>query len=342
MEDPDIECTAVMPAGPGGDFSTIVRSDDRARGLPETPSELFAYDAIILSNVPREALERQVHGLDRRVDRPPRRRALHGRRAELVRLGPVGRHPGRPDAPGRGRARRARLGRVARRDPARRRRGDPPALAHRRRRRAEPGPAQDPAELPRPQPARPGQADGRGPGPGRPRLARRRAGLAVQPYRPGPDDGPGHRDHPPVRRRVHPVLGPGRRPLLQEVLAERGLLADRELVDRPPPAPGRDRQAALPARASRSSCRPGPSTRTPRRRSTTGWPSRSSRSRPPTSTSDNSPLRKPAAGPAPGRRPGPAPPLGRGVRPRQDSPPRSRTPPPCRSPTARTSPPASR
>lgn len=55
MEDPDIECTAVMPTA-DGDFSILARSDERGRGLPETPSELFAYDAIILSNVPREAL----------------------------------------------------------------------------------------------------------------------------------------------------------------------------------------------------------------------------------------------------------------------------------------------
>src|SRR6185437_155201 len=59
MEDPDIECTAVMPGGPGGDYSMLVRTDERSRGLPETPSELFAYDAIILSNVPREALSDQ-------------------------------------------------------------------------------------------------------------------------------------------------------------------------------------------------------------------------------------------------------------------------------------------
>ena len=59
MEDPDIECTAVMPGGAGGDFSTMVRTDEQWRGLPETPSELFAYDAIILSNVPRDVLSDQ-------------------------------------------------------------------------------------------------------------------------------------------------------------------------------------------------------------------------------------------------------------------------------------------
>jgi uncharacterized membrane protein len=59
MEDPDIECTAVLPAGSNGDYSMLARADERGRGLPETPSELYAYDAIILSNVPREALSDQ-------------------------------------------------------------------------------------------------------------------------------------------------------------------------------------------------------------------------------------------------------------------------------------------
>ena len=50
------------------------------------------------------------------------------------------------------------------------------------------------------------------------------------------------------------------------------LLADRKLFDRPPPPAGRDRQAALSAgRADRRSA-PGPSTRTPRPRSTTASP----------------------------------------------------------------------
>ncbi len=63
MEDPDVECTAILaPAGAGGDFSATVRSDDRNRGLPETPSELYAYDAIILSNVPRAILDDKSMG----------------------------------------------------------------------------------------------------------------------------------------------------------------------------------------------------------------------------------------------------------------------------------------
>ena len=59
--DPDVECTAVAP-GSEGDFSILVRSDEARRGLPETASEIFAYDAIILSNVPREALSDQQLG----------------------------------------------------------------------------------------------------------------------------------------------------------------------------------------------------------------------------------------------------------------------------------------
>lgn len=62
MEDPDLECTAVLPSAADGGFTAVSRVDDRGRGLPETPSELFAYDAIILSNVPREALGEKYMG----------------------------------------------------------------------------------------------------------------------------------------------------------------------------------------------------------------------------------------------------------------------------------------
>jgi hypothetical protein len=57
-EDPDVECTVMRPNG-AGDFSSVVRANENWRGLPETPSEWFAFDAIILSNVPREVLSDQ-------------------------------------------------------------------------------------------------------------------------------------------------------------------------------------------------------------------------------------------------------------------------------------------
>jgi uncharacterized membrane protein len=70
MEDPDIECTAVVPAGGEGDFGFLQRVDERARGLPESPSEWFAYDALILSNMPREALsDQQVAWVDEWIAR---------------------------------------------------------------------------------------------------------------------------------------------------------------------------------------------------------------------------------------------------------------------------------
>jgi uncharacterized membrane protein len=70
MEDPDIECTAVFPAGGEGDFGFLRRLDEPARGLPESPSEWFAYDAIILSNMPREALsDQQVAWVDEWIAR---------------------------------------------------------------------------------------------------------------------------------------------------------------------------------------------------------------------------------------------------------------------------------
>jgi uncharacterized membrane protein len=62
MEDPDIECTVVTPTGPDGDFAEFARVGENGRGLPETPSELFAYDAIVLSNVPREAFSDKYLG----------------------------------------------------------------------------------------------------------------------------------------------------------------------------------------------------------------------------------------------------------------------------------------
>ncbi len=70
MEDPDIECTVVVSPGGEGDFGFLQRVDEPARGLPESPSEWFAYDAIILSNMPREALsDQQVAWIDEWIAR---------------------------------------------------------------------------------------------------------------------------------------------------------------------------------------------------------------------------------------------------------------------------------
>jgi uncharacterized membrane protein len=59
MEDPDLECTAMIPGAPGSDFTTVVRANETSRALPETPSEWFAFDAIILSNASRDVLSDQ-------------------------------------------------------------------------------------------------------------------------------------------------------------------------------------------------------------------------------------------------------------------------------------------
>ncbi len=50
MEDPDIECTAVVSGESGGDLT------GRWRSFPENASQFFAYDAMILSNVSRDVL----------------------------------------------------------------------------------------------------------------------------------------------------------------------------------------------------------------------------------------------------------------------------------------------
>jgi uncharacterized membrane protein len=59
MEDPDLECTAMIPSGAGNDFTTVVRANETSRALPDTPSEWFAFDAIILSNASRDFLSDQ-------------------------------------------------------------------------------------------------------------------------------------------------------------------------------------------------------------------------------------------------------------------------------------------
>jgi uncharacterized membrane protein len=53
MEDPDIECTVVVLGDGGGDFT------GHWRLFPESASQFFAYDAMILSNVSRDVLNDQ-------------------------------------------------------------------------------------------------------------------------------------------------------------------------------------------------------------------------------------------------------------------------------------------
>jgi uncharacterized membrane protein len=57
LEDRDVDCTAVVAAGSAGDFAFAARADNSGPGFPEIASELFAYDVIILSNVPASALD---------------------------------------------------------------------------------------------------------------------------------------------------------------------------------------------------------------------------------------------------------------------------------------------
>ena len=94
-------------------------------GLPEIASELFAYDAIILSNVPaRRSSDQHLAWIDEWIGRRGGG-LLHGRRSQQLRVRPVERDLGRRDAPRGARPR-------------------PPATGTRRRRRSirsPPGPS---------------------------------------------------------------------------------------------------------------------------------------------------------------------------------------------------------
>ena len=59
MEDPDVECTAVVPGAVGRRLLDAGENRRALADFPRTPSQLFAYDAIILSNVPRDVLSDQ-------------------------------------------------------------------------------------------------------------------------------------------------------------------------------------------------------------------------------------------------------------------------------------------
>ena len=196
MEDPDVECTAVMPGGADGDFS-----DARPRRRPRP-------------GAPRDPLGAVRLRRDHPQQRPPRGpRATStspgstsgsaaagagsawsaGRTRSARAGGPTPRSAGCSRSSS---TRRPRLGRVARRDPAVADGRDPPDLAHRRRRRRRTGRSSRPCRLPGPQPARPAKPTAEvlariGPGSPDGEPADRRPAL-----RPGPDDGHGHRRSP--------------------------------------------------------------------------------------------------------------------------------------------------
>ena len=165
MEDPDVECTAVMPGGAGRDFSTMVRTNEQWRGFPETASELFAFDAIILSNVPRDSLSDQhLAWIEEWIGRRGGGLCMAGgpysfatgrwNETSVGKMLPVELLPGARD-----------WDEVADHGPAGHRGRHPPDLASFVRRGSEPFGAQDPAQFPGKQSLRPGEGRGRGAGP---------------------------------------------------------------------------------------------------------------------------------------------------------------------------------
>lgn len=64
LADPDVQCTVyVVPSG-GAEPQRVLTKETAylPRAFPQTPAELLAYDAIVLSNVPRSALSDEVLG----------------------------------------------------------------------------------------------------------------------------------------------------------------------------------------------------------------------------------------------------------------------------------------
>jgi len=64
LADPDIQCTVfAVPLGGGGPLRVPTKETAYLpRGFHQTPAELLAYDALVLSNVPRSALSDEVLG----------------------------------------------------------------------------------------------------------------------------------------------------------------------------------------------------------------------------------------------------------------------------------------
>jgi uncharacterized membrane protein len=65
LADPDIQCTVyVVPAGGSAPQRVLTKETAHlGRGFPQTKAELLAYDAIVLSNVPRSALSDELLAL---------------------------------------------------------------------------------------------------------------------------------------------------------------------------------------------------------------------------------------------------------------------------------------
>ncbi len=65
QEDPDIECRVLLAGGP-----TMMNGEGGVGAFPRTATELFSYDAVILSNVPRNVLtDEQLGWLEEWVER---------------------------------------------------------------------------------------------------------------------------------------------------------------------------------------------------------------------------------------------------------------------------------
>ena len=93
LADPDVQCT-VYQVPPNGMLRRVATRETAHLGpaFIKTAAELLAYDAIVLSNVPRSALERRGPRLGGRVDRQARRRTVDGGRTAELRLGRMDRH----------------------------------------------------------------------------------------------------------------------------------------------------------------------------------------------------------------------------------------------------------
>ena len=218
-------------------------------GLPDSPSVLFAYDAIILSNVARDALSDQhLVWIEDWI----------GRRAGGLCMvgGPNSFASGRWNDTSVGKMLPVELGAAGMTGMSRSRRSTrPPTGAIHPVWHISSDEAQNRSLL-KTLPSFGGSNRIARVKPEADVLARiARPGVAGEPdartggsaLRPGPHDGHDHGDHSSLGKRIHAVVGRARRSLLQEVLAQRRLLADRKLVHRPPPSVGRNRQAAVSA-----------------------------------------------------------------------------------------------